>query len=128
MQYEALATDREHDNKIAVYLSIILPALCGEARKLFKDPLPGGCWEKSSEEIIRNSTRTQKHNKCSESVFGFLDKLLRKTPNTSVLSSEAYIMSTANKTKQWLESKDPDEQQCLVHVTNSCTERQELKY
>ena len=44
----------------------------------------------------------------------FLTSCLETPPNISVLSSEAYMMFTANKTKQWLESKYPDEQQCLV--------------
>ena len=57
--YEALITDWEHDGKIAVYLSIILPAQGEVARKVFKDHLPGGQWENSSEEIRRKSTGTQ---------------------------------------------------------------------
>ena len=34
----------------------------------------------------------------------------KKTPNISIPSSEAHVMFT----KQWLKSKDPDEQQRLV--------------
>ena len=114
--YEALISDWEHDDKVAVYLAIILPAIGEVSRKLFKDHLPGGRWENSTEEMRRRSTGTPKHNKFSESVFGFLDQLLRKKPNISVLSSEAYIIFTANKTQQWLESKDPKEQECLVAI------------
>jgi hypothetical protein len=55
------------------------------------------------------SRGTSKHNKFAESVFGYLDQLMRKNQNLSVLSSEAYIMFTANKTKQWLETKSEED-------------------
>ena len=57
----------------------------------------------------RKSGSTQKHSKFAESVFGFLDHLLRHKPNISALASEAYIMYSANKTAQWLECKDSQE-------------------
>lgn len=60
------------------------------------------------------SRGTSKHNKFAESVFGYLDQLMRKNPNMSILASEAYIMFTSNKTKQWLDAKSEEEKKYLV--------------
>jgi hypothetical protein len=49
---------------------------------------------------------TQKHNKFAESAFGYLDQLLRKKPNVTVLAPEAYLMFSANRTHTWLNEKD----------------------
>ncbi|MEW8341024.1 MAG: hypothetical protein AB2708_14345, partial [Candidatus Thiodiazotropha taylori] len=123
--YESLVKDWEGDDKVEVYLSVGLPALGDLSRKLFKDHLPGGRWENTTQEMRQKCSGTQKHNKFSESVFGFLDQLLRKKPNISVLSSEAYVMFTANKTKQWLESKDENKQQRLV--TLACRDMNKVR-
>ena len=74
--YEPLISDWEHDNK-AVYLAIILPAIDEVSRKLFNAHLSCGRWENSTEEMRKRSTGTPKH-KFLQSVFGFLDQLLRK--------------------------------------------------
>ena len=97
--YEYLLEPWEHDDKVVVFLEVILPAIGEVAKKLFKDHLPGGKWETATDEMRRKSCGTMKHNKFAESVFGYLDQLLRKNPNISVLASEAYIMFTANRTR-----------------------------
>ena len=94
----ALFEDWEHDEKAVVCLNIILPALSKMAKIFFSDHLPGGLWENVTDEMRRRSMGTMKHNKFSESVFGYLDTLLRMKPNVSVLASEAFVMFSANKT------------------------------
>jgi hypothetical protein len=68
------------------------------AKKMYANHLPGGKWDDVTPDMRRKASSVQKHNKFSESVFGYLDNLLRKKPNISVLASESYIMFTANKT------------------------------
>ena len=112
--FESLIQPWEHDYLVEVLLGVILPALGELCKRLFSDHLPGGKWANVTEELRRKSASTQKHNKFAESVFGFVDNLLRHKPNISALASEAYIMYSANKTAQWLESKDSKEKKLLV--------------
>lgn len=112
--YDSLIQPWDHDDKVVVYLSILLPVLGEAAKRLFKDHLPGGCWENVTEDMKEKSRGTSKHNKFAESVFGYLDQLMRKNPNMSILASESYIMFTSNKTKQWLDAKSEEEKKYLV--------------
>uniref|UniRef100_A0A8W8L2R4 Uncharacterized protein n=1 Tax=Magallana gigas TaxID=29159 RepID=A0A8W8L2R4_MAGGI len=112
--YDSLIQPWDHDDKVVVYLSILLPVIGEVAKRLFKDHLPGGCWENVTEDMKEKSRGTSKHNKFAESVFGYLDQLMRKNPNMSILASEAYIMFTSNKTKQWLDAKSEEEKKYLV--------------
>jgi hypothetical protein len=102
---ESLIQEWEHDDHEAVYLNIMLPAMAECAKKMYADHLPGGKWDEVTPDTILKEASTQKHNTFAKSVFGYLDNLLRKKSNISVLASEAYIMFTANKTEQWIESK-----------------------
>jgi len=107
--YHSLIQEWEHDAIVAVYLNVILPALAECAKKMYADHLPGGKWYADTTYMRMKAMSVQKHNKFSESVFGYLDNLLRKNPNISVLTSEAYIVFTANKTEDWIESKSDEE-------------------
>lgn len=112
--YDSLIQPWDHDDKVVVYLSILLPVIREVSKRLFKYNLPGGCWENVTEDMKEKSRGTSKHNKFAESVFGYLDQLMRKNPNMSILASEAYIMFTSNKTKQWLDAKSEEEKKYLV--------------
>ena len=70
----------EHDAKVQIYISVLLPALSELTTKIFVDHLPGGKWDNVSNDlgIRQKSSSTAKHNKYCESVFGYLDQLLRK--------------------------------------------------
>lgn len=103
--YDSLIQPWDHVDKVVVYLSILLSVIGEVAKRLFKDHLPGGCWENVTADMKEKSRGTSQHNKFAESVFGYLDQLMRKNPNMSILASEAYIMFTSNKTKQWLDAK-----------------------
>lgn len=69
--------------------------------------------ENVTEDMKDRSRRTSKHNKFAETVFGYLEQLMRKIP-MSILASEAYIMFTSNKIKQWLDAKSEEEKKYLV--------------
>lgn len=112
--YDSLIQPWDHVDKVVVYLSILLSVIWEVAKRLFKDHLPGGCWENVTEDMKEKSRGTSQHNKFAESVFGYLDQLMRKNPNMSILASEAYIMFTSNKTKQWLDAKSEEEKKYLV--------------
>jgi len=55
-----------------------------------------------------------KHNQFSESVFGYLDQLLRVKPNISTLSAEAYALFSNNQTAAWLNSKSSEDREKIV--------------
>jgi len=82
---------------------------------MYADHLPGGKWYADTTDMRMKAMSVQKHNKFSESVFGYLDNLLRKNPNISILTSEAYIVFTANKTEDWIESKSDEEKRTLIN-------------
>lgn len=96
---------------------MLLPALFKLSQSIFKDQLPGGRWETVTDEMRRRSSGTSKHNKFLESVFGYLDNLLRMKPNTciSVLASEAFVMFSSNKTHTRLETKNQQHKDQLIH-------------
>lgn len=71
--------------------------------------MPGGIFESPSEELVEITKSVAKHNKFSESVFAYLDGLMRYKPHIKTLSAEAYIMFSMNNTKAWLENMDTDE-------------------
>lgn len=95
-----LLADWQHEDKVAVCLNILLPALSKLCKRIFAEHLPGGRWESVTEEMGGRTSGTMKHNKFAETVFGYLDTLLRMKPNISTLASEAFILFSANKTSQ----------------------------
>ena len=76
--------------------------------------LPGGKFSQPSEELIRETKSVMKHNKLPEFVFGQLDQLLRYRPNATLLTNEAYLMYSHNKTREWLESLPDEERNKLI--------------
>jgi len=49
--------------------------------------------ENITEQMRVRGKSVHKHNQFSESVFGYLDQLLRVKPNISTFSAEAYVIS-----------------------------------
>lgn len=76
--YKALIRPWEHDDKVIVILQILLPALLGVVKRLLSEHLEGGKWDNPSDDMRPKTQSTPKHNKFSESVFGFLDRFERK--------------------------------------------------
>ena len=72
-----IATSEEYDDKVETILLVIIPAFHQLSLRLFKDHLPGGKWDNFTEDMQRKTAGTVKHNQFSESIFGYLDNLLR---------------------------------------------------
>ena len=75
---EKLIRPWQYDEQVIVYLKVMLPALAVLSRKMYADHLPGGQWENVSDNMMKKASGTQKHNVFAESVFGYLDQLMRK--------------------------------------------------
>ena len=82
-------------------------------RKLFADFLNNGQWT-SVIEAKRLCTKAVPKNKFSDTLFGYVDRILREKPNVSVIAQEAYVMFCLNKTLQWLEGKEEKEKSRLL--------------
>jgi hypothetical protein len=107
--FESLVTTTEHDGDVCIILSVILPAMAKLTQSHFSDHLPGGLYKNPSDEIREVTKSVEKHNKYSESIFAYLDRLLRFKQHLKTLSAEAYIMFAHKKTSKWLEAKYPNE-------------------
>lgn len=82
--------------------------------RMVADHLLGGKFYAPSDKLVAESKSTMKHNKLPEFIFGQLDQLLRYRPNATLLTNEAYLLYSHNKTRQWLESLSPDEKDRLL--------------
>ena len=63
---------------------------------------------------VKAATRSQtvsvrKTNTISERDFAQLDRLIREKPHSTMLSLEAHILFTNNKTSEWLHNKSKEE-------------------
>ena len=92
--YESLLAPSKHDVDVEIILRNILPAISKLLKVQFKDHLEGGVFENPTGDLIAATKSAPKHNKFSESVFAYLDGLLRSKPHISTISAEAYIMFT----------------------------------
>lgn len=117
--FESLVTTSEHDDDVCIKLSVILPAMAKLTQSHFSDHLPGGLYKNPNDELRDITRSVEKHNKYSESIFAYLDCLLRFKPHLKTLSAEAYIMFAHNKTKKWLDTKNPNEMAQELHVSEA---------
>ncbi len=84
-------------------------------KRMLADQLPG-CefWGKEHDSEMRKETLSvPKTNKAPERIFGMLDSAFTRKPNISILTAEALILYTKDKTANWLESKRQDEKDQL---------------
>ena len=99
-----------YDVDCITLLSIMLPALAKLAQERFKDQLPGGTYADPTEELTKETESVPLHNKMCETVFARADFLLHNKPNISTVAVESYIMFSFNKTSEWLEEKNKQDQ------------------
>ena len=64
----------------------------------------------------------------SEHDFAQLDRLLREKPHASMLSLEAHILFSNNKTNEWLESKSQDELKSLMETARKLVPKHKQKF
>lgn len=84
--------------------------------RLLSDHLAGGKLEglESSAEAREKSRSTPLHNKQCERVFGFLDQLMRRRPNASILANESLVLFSYNKTWEWFSKQTEEERSKLL--------------
>ena len=99
---EKLVEGAEED-AVSVQLTQALSlALKRLLERMVPDQLPGGKYFACTEELRKETKSTIAHNKLPEFVFGVLDRLVRVRPNASILTNEAFLMFSFNKTGEWL--------------------------
>ncbi|XP_060574411.1 uncharacterized protein LOC132732081 [Ruditapes philippinarum] len=107
--FQSLIKSTDIDENVVTVLSVLIPTLKNVLQSLLKDYLPGGEWYNCDEGVKEKVKGTPKHNKFSETVFGQLDRLLREKPNITILTGEAIIAFSHNKTLDWIMSKPEKE-------------------
>ncbi|WAR06273.1 hypothetical protein MAR_021642 [Mya arenaria] len=113
-----LLTESPYDDKILIILEIMIPALCGVTKRLFKDHLEVKIWENPGDEIRDKTVATPNNNKFSETVFGVLDRILREQPNVSMIAAESYLVFCHKKTLKWIESKTEKQKEELLSAAH----------
>ena len=80
-----------------------------------QDPLLGGKYASLSSEQLAQAVNVPATNMASERDFGVLDLLLHLKPAARLISHEALVMWTNNKTTAWLNSLSPeDKEKCMA--------------
>ena len=70
----------------------------------------------------------KKTNTISERDFAKLDRLLREKPHATTMSLEAHILFSNNKTREWLETKSPDELKLLMETARKSVPKHKQKF
>ena len=82
-----------------------------------QDQLPGGKYATPSPELLAQAANVPATNMASERDFGVFDLLLHLKPATRLISHEALVLWTNNKTTSRLNSLSPeDKQMCMAEA------------
>ena len=100
--HASLFSPSDYDDTVEEILCMLFSAFSSLLERLVSDHLPGGQYDASSETLIEETKSVPKTNTVSERDFAQLDRLLREKPNASILSLEAMILFSNNKTAKWL--------------------------
>ncbi|XP_041475676.1 uncharacterized protein LOC121424143 [Lytechinus variegatus] len=109
--YEKLFIDKEDADKHAICVQALELICCAILQKLerqCKDHLPGGKYWKPSASFEQAFFKVPSTNLIGERDFAILDILVRQKPSARVISLEALIIWTNNKTAAWLEDLDEE--------------------
>ena len=80
-----------------------------------QDQLPGGKYASPSSERLAQAANVPATNMASERDFGVFHLLLHLKPAARLISHEALVMWTNNKTTTWLNSLSPeDREKCMA--------------
>ena len=107
---------------------MLFSAFSSLLERLVEDHLPGGKYDNTDETLIQDTISVPKTNTVSERDFAQLDRLLREKPNASVLSLEAMILFSNNKTAKWLSDKDPAERSELLQKAKASAPELKKQY
>lgn len=69
-----------------------------------KDQLPGGLYYVPNPDLVEDTLSVIPHNKLPERAFGMLDFMVRHRLNAIILTNEAFVTLSFNKTSDWLDS------------------------
>lgn len=95
-------------------LQSMFHAFHGLLCRLIPEHLPGGIFDKPSDDLVEKTKSVMKHNKLPEFVFGQLDQLMRYMPNATILTNDSFITYSHNRTRNWLEKLGKDEREQLL--------------
>lgn len=125
--YDELIRSTDNDADASTILAIVLPSVA----KLTKIILKTICQEVRMINPVRRCNKNRsvaKHNEFSESMFAYLDAILRYKPHTKTLSAESYIMFSMNKTMKWIQSKDEKEMNQILDEAYKNVEKMREKF
>ena len=74
------------------------------------------------------SVSVKKTNIISERDFAKLDRLIREKPHSTTMSLEAHILFSNKKTREWLDSKSPDELKLLMETARKSVPKHKQKF
>ncbi|XP_063962848.1 uncharacterized protein LOC135155998 [Lytechinus pictus] len=109
--YDKLFSDEEDADKHAICvqaLELICCAILQILERQCKDHLPGGKYWKPSTSFEQAFFKVPSTNLIGERDFAILDMLVRQKPSARVISLEALMIWTNNKTAAWLEDLDEE--------------------
>eukprot|EP00117_Sycon_ciliatum_P018783 scpid72752/ scgid17234/ len=96
----------------------ILQVLCTSfaifTARLLADHLPGGRYHKPEAEVVEECVSVPNTNAISERDFAQLDRLLRQKPAASTIALDGMIAYANNRTAEWLNAKDEEEQASIL--------------
>ena len=118
--HASLFAPSEYDAIVEELLCVLFSAFSSLLLRLVEDHLPEGKFDDADETLIRDTISVPKMNTVSERDFAHLDCLLREKPNASILSLEAMILFSNNKTAKWLSEKSQAEQSKLLQKATTC--------
>lgn len=123
--YDYIVSPNQYDEACQGMLQVILSALCTLGKKLYKEHLPGGTLVNEGAPVNKGIPKTS----CfAESVFGQMDQLMRTKPNLKTLAAESFIMFVNNRTLDWLNSKNEQEQNELIKKASKEVKSLKLKF
>ena len=113
----------KYDHLVAQILLSCFKSIEVILRRVISDQEPAVAAAKRKETISVKKTNT-----ISERDFAKLDRLLREKPHATMLSLEAHILFSNNKTKEWLESKSPEELKSLMETARKSVPKHKQKF
>ena len=120
MIHDSLFAPSEYDAVVEELLCVLFSAFSSLLLRLVEDHLSGGKFDDVDEALIEDTVSVPKTNTVSERDFAQLDRLLREKPNASILSLEAMVLFSNNKTARWLNEKSQAERSLLLQKARAC--------
>ncbi len=119
--YDGVMTPGPYDDIALSLLQHTLLALLQLFKRVTVDYLPGGKFHQvqNDTEVRQATASAPKHNKLPERIFGYLDYLVHKRPNSTAIANEAQVLYIFNKTADFVDGKSSDELESMVKTVRS---------